>query len=281
MSEAAAAANTGATFQACVTNILTGEEVGTFEMPVQATVAELKDMIASAGGPQAVQQRILHGEQTLLEDSLALKDLRQEGGSEQDIMSFGVGRLHRRNLALSSSGARLVGSEWAEGQNRAGKPLLRFDDAFPDLEGDPSGSRLGEVVSGSDLAAHLRRRDEKWKGDCDVSTFLNNRGAVTIHVPGEDNHFEKVGFTYSPWDRNYGHLCEVLLSQSADGPWNPVGCIEVPAGDERGDPSRNSAKTLYLEIPPAFARRPFSHVSLAWGSDGDGRRLFFVYAFGY
>lgn len=269
------------TFEAYVTNLVTGAEVGTFKLPVHAAVGDLKQYIADAGGPLIMQQRLMYGTSTLSDERVELKSLQASADSKDDGMAFSVVSVRRRNLALASSGAQMVG-HWGEEQNQASKPLLRFDDAFPDVLGDPSGTELGAVVSGTDLGAHLKQRDGRWAGDCDMSTFLPREGEVTIFVPGEDHHFEKIGFTYSPWDRNYGRTCSVQLSNAVDGPWHEVGDISVPSsGRDRGDPSRNSAMTLYCQVPPAHQAASYNYVKLSFGSSGHGRRLYFVYAFGY
>ncbi|CAK0911621.1 unnamed protein product [Prorocentrum cordatum] len=135
--------------------------------------------------------------------------------------------------------------------------------------------------SAAEFQEHLKSVDAAWEGDCRQSTFLPNPAEVVIRLPGEGSFVEKVGFTYSPWDRNYGRVCQVCLSADGEA-WTNAGEVQIPYGSERGDPSRESTATLFVDVPAAMREEPCRFVRLDFdGRRGSGRRLFFVYVFGF
>ncbi|CAK0911620.1 unnamed protein product [Prorocentrum cordatum] len=204
----------------------------------------------------------------------------------------------RRNLALASQGAQLVG-ELGRCDVQASKPLLRYDVAFPEWPEDLASDQVAGVPgqcegvrdlpqalpvsfgSAAEFQEHLKSVDAAWEGDCRQSTFLPNPAEVVIRLPGEGSFVEKVGFTYSPWDRNYGRVCQVCLSADGEA-WTNAGEVQIPYGSERGDPSRESTATLFVDVPAAMREEPCRFVRLDFdGRRGSGRRLFFVYVFGF
>ncbi|CAK0911622.1 unnamed protein product [Prorocentrum cordatum] len=174
----------------------------------------------------------------------------------------------RRNLALASQGAQLVG-ELGRCDVQASKPLLRYDVAFPEWPEDLASDQVAGVPgqcegvrdlpqalpvsfgSAAEFQEHLKSVDAAWEGDCRQSTFLPNPAEVVIRLPGEGSFVEKVGFTYSPWDRNYGRVCQVCLSADGEA-WTNAGEVQIPYGSERGDPSRESTATLFVDVPAAM-----------------------------
>ena len=59
-----------------------------------------------------------------------------------------------------------------------------------------------------------------------------------------------------------------------------AGSVEIPRGTERGRGAEWQVKTLFVDMPPALAMSRYCFVRWAWAG-GAGRRIFFVYAFGY
>lgn len=271
-----------------------GRDLGEFTFPPGATVLDLKAAIARAGGPAVAKQRLISPGAELLDDPRAAL---ASVGDGEPAMQMTLVESRRRNLALASQGAQLAGElgrAWD-----ASRPLLRYDAAFPEWPEDLASDQVAGVPgqchgvrelpqalpvsfgSAAEFQEHLKSVDAAWQGDCQQSTFLPNPAEVVIRLPGDGSFVEKVGFTYSPWDRNYGRACEAFLSADGES-WARAGEVQIPWGSERGDPSRQSTATLFVDVPAAMQEEPCKFVKLDFsGSRGSGRRLFFVYAFGF
>ncbi|CAK0911619.1 unnamed protein product [Prorocentrum cordatum] len=112
----------------------------------------------------------------------------------------------RRNLALASQGAQLVG-ELGRCDVQASKPLLRYDVAFPEWPEDLASDQVAGVPgqcegvrdlpqalpvsfgSAAEFQEHLKSVDAAWEGDCRQSTFLPNPAEVVIRLPVVRTHF--------------------------------------------------------------------------------------------
>jgi len=285
--EAAADDAAAAPQMAITVSTLGGRHIGEFALASGATVLDLKSAIARAGGPDVAKQRLLCGTELL--------------DSPRSPVAAGhllLVESRRRNLALASQGARLGGELGRAGG--ASKPLLRYDHAFPEW---PDGFAIDEAAgvpgmcgctpaaasaapfcfgSAAEFQEHLAAVDAAWKGDLAQSTFLPDPAEVVIQLPGSGGFVEQVGFTYSPWDSNYGRRCQVYLSTDGET-WLDAGGVEVPGtGSERGNPRRSQTATLFVDVPGALRAELCSLVRLDFGGPrGTGRRLFFAYAFGF
>eukprot|EP00927_Polykrikos_kofoidii_P008922 TRINITY_DN13719_c0_g1_i1.p1 TRINITY_DN13719_c0_g1~~TRINITY_DN13719_c0_g1_i1.p1 ORF type:complete len:311 (-),score=39.94 TRINITY_DN13719_c0_g1_i1:14-868(-) len=261
-----------------------GVEVGSFPLGDDATVLDLKLAIADTGGPPVNVQHLLIGARDLDDDAELLGPAVAVAAGDASVAtaSFTVVEMQRQNLALASLGAVLAQGEWGEGQMKAQKPLLRHDDAFPvemfgaDFEGLPedrvasSRALLGEHLAVMDSA--------RWKSDCGISTFLPREAELVVRLRDRGGRIARVGFTYSPWDRNYGRICVVEASEDGKD-YVELGRLSSPYVTEQGG-STHSPKTIFLEVPQNLARTRFNFVRWSWPA-GEGRRVFFVYVYGY
>eukprot|EP00931_Biecheleriopsis_adriatica_P114658 TRINITY_DN90578_c0_g1_i1.p1 TRINITY_DN90578_c0_g1~~TRINITY_DN90578_c0_g1_i1.p1 ORF type:complete len:319 (+),score=58.66 TRINITY_DN90578_c0_g1_i1:42-959(+) len=252
-------------------------DIGTFYMSSSATVHELKIAVCNKTGviPRC-QRLVLDGRILEAWETLAA------GSSESSEVSVLLVQVDKeQNFALASKGATVVGSY---GQS---KPLLCHDEAFPASEfgdlfehteettaGVPSNMQLGSL-----FGRQLQRARGAWNGDCQQSTFLQNDGVLIIRLPENGVYLSKLGFTYSPWDRNYGRECRFCISEDGHN-YAPVGSVRCQYVTERGDPGRYSVQTLFLELGDEFSAKRSRFVKWSFGREGSGRRLYFVYALG-
>ena len=275
-----------------------GRDLGEFTFPPGATVLDLKSAIARGGGPAVVKQALISGAEILDSPKATLVTV----GEGEPAMHMTLVESRQRNLALASQGARLVGElgrTWD-----ASKPLLRYDVAFPDWPGGLASDQIAGVPgqgmrwtrgciippalpfhfeSLSEFQSYLASVNAAWKDDRAQSTFLLDPPELVIELPGDASFVEQVGFTYTPRDRNFGSLCRAYLS--ADGEvWTSAGEVQVPPGRRlAGGPG---AATLLVDVPGALREEPCKFVKLSFADLGDplggvGRRLFFVYVFGF
>ncbi|CAK0911624.1 unnamed protein product [Prorocentrum cordatum] len=278
-----------------------GVSLGPSAFPLGATVLDLKSAIARAGGPAVAKQRLISGAE-ILDDPRAPLATVVEG---EVAVHMTLVESRRRNLALASQGAQLVG-ELGRMRDAARKPLLRYDVAFPGWpEGPPSDQIAGvpgqgmrwtrgcvmppvlplSFDSASKFQQHLASIDAAWKGDREQSTFLPDPAEVVIQLAGDVSFVEQVGFTYSPYDRNYGRFCRAYLSSDGEV-WTTAGEVQIPPVRELPGGEQATA-TLFVDVPRGLQEEPCKFVKLgfadlradAWG--GVGRRLFFVYVFGF
>mmetsp|Transcript_43322 Transcript_43322/g.125227 ORF Transcript_43322/g.125227 Transcript_43322/m.125227 type:complete len:489 (-) Transcript_43322:46-1512(-) len=260
-----------------IVRTLAGDEY-MIDLPATALLADVRDKLAQLTGWQPLALRFSIGATVLRDFS---EKVTAHSGAD-GVATFSVVRAARKNQASTALGATLegqyAGQEW--------KPLLRHSDAFPsELGGDvflgvPEAKSLGVA-----LAEHLHTIDERWNGDVACSTFVSREGilddvVITVRLPGEGACLERVGFTYTPWDRNYGKRCSVLVSPDAKD-WTEVGVIKTAWHRDRGDPSVEPVRTKLLDVPKDVAQRFQRFVRFQWDFSGDGRRLMFLYAVGY
>jgi len=247
------------------------------DLPRSAFLADVRDVLAERLGWPAASVRILHGSERIRDFATPLSAL----CGDAEGLALSTLRVPLQNLASSALGARVEGLGGCEE-----KPLLQHGTAFPAEEhgdgflGVPEGQRLGSV-----LGEYLAGLGKGWDSDCSISTFLpdgwgEEAGCVVVRLPGEGACVAKAGFTYSPWDRNYGQECVVSLSNDGEV-WDPAGSVATPYHGDRGDPSAEEVRTEFVEMPEEMARCFYRLVKFDWGRGGGGRRLYFLYAIGY
>lgn len=242
------------------------------EMAADDRAKDLHQALANAGGPPAMQQRLLCGHRLL-----GGQDRLGALGTSPQRVSLVLLKL--RNLALASSGSEVVGVLAGEEQ----KPLLRHDDAFPaETWGEDSHDVPEEKCVGSTFIRHLAAADAEWQNDWAQSTFLTTWGDITVKLGGDGGLLTKIGFTFSTWDHNFGRACDVQVSEDGDD-FEQVAQIFVKSASTRtrGDASQSSVETLFVEVPDEVATRRQRFVRLSFGSMGNGRRLYFLYVLGY
>merc|ERR1711974_49054 len=97
---------------------------------------------------------------------------------------------------------------------------------------------------------------------------------------GQGARLTQVGFTYSPWDRNYGRSCIICAAENAGSKMVHLTTIDnIPYEAERGDPQRHNVRTLMGEVPVEHQSTHYQVISWQFPR-GEGRRLFFLYALG-
>lgn len=259
-----------------VNALLSGQTVGVFSLPRGTLVSALKDLIAARDGmPISHAQKLLVGSQSLT-DRMQLHELSAATSLELTLI-----RVEQRNLALASQGATAA----AGGDDYGEKPLIRHDEAFPYEEWgiqqmfcneDPDEAVPTQVRERGPLGRHLAAsKPGSWDGDAKISTFLPNDGAVTVNLANTGGLVTRVGFSYSPWDRNNGTICEVWLSKPGSD-FHPAGRVDIPR--HLGGPE--VVRTLFMELP-SFSAEPTQAVRFRFLPGGRGRRLFFLYVIGY
>jgi len=253
-----------------------GDKSWTLSMPPGSCVADLVQAVSTAGGPPALSQRLLFGSQ-MLGRSHELQDLAGDAADDTSPLQIALVQVKELNVALASAGAQLLGG-LGDQQGNMEKPLMQHDIAFPiekwgeGLEGVPSGQQNGEVLE-------RVLREAGWDGDCQQSTFLHDDGQVQVKLAGDGAHLTRIGFTYSPWDRNRGRECVIEVSSDGES-YMQVGTMHCPYVTERGDPSQHDVINESVEVPPELGADRQRFVRWSWAG-GAGRRVYFVHARGY
>jgi len=262
---------------------LSGETLYRGSTAANALLLDVMVAIADTGGPPPVCQQLIYELQALDSADQELAALCEGQQPQQQpegdaILRLTLCRVERKNVALRSTGAVAAGFP-------AMSPLLRHDDAFPKMSAEEwlqSWEPMpGFITSGAELDHHLAAQNARdWFGDSQQSSFLAGDSVLTISFPEGGARLERVGFTYSPWDRCYGTVCDVLLSADGESDFKRAGSLETHRVTDRGDPMQHNVKTAWLDVPPAMGYRRSKALRLDFGVQGHGRRLYFVYAIG-
>mmetsp|Transcript_29588 Transcript_29588/g.67035 ORF Transcript_29588/g.67035 Transcript_29588/m.67035 type:complete len:283 (-) Transcript_29588:60-908(-) len=267
-----------------------GNEVASFKaLPATTTVRELKQLVHDEGGPAPRRQRLLtQSGEDLSNGSAALPEARglDASTSGELVLTMVNANPPDMNIALKSLGARVEGPN-AECGDR--KPLLQHDVVFPAEEfgddlltldaaqshdvfaGIPEGKRTGH-----ELFNQMKSQNPAWNGDCAVSTFLSS-DCVKVLLPGDGAKIQAVGFTYSPWDRNYARQC--ACHAGTDDEVVTLGSVHIPYHTEQGNGAIETVNTLFVVVPPEHRNTVFKWIDLNFVR-GEGRRLYFVHVLG-
>eukprot|EP00929_Paragymnodinium_shiwhaense_P029794 TRINITY_DN17005_c0_g1_i1.p1 TRINITY_DN17005_c0_g1~~TRINITY_DN17005_c0_g1_i1.p1 ORF type:complete len:327 (-),score=40.91 TRINITY_DN17005_c0_g1_i1:12-992(-) len=185
------------------------------------------------------------------------------------------------NLALISMGASFDGHA-----SLNSKPLLNHDVAFPELrqvpwweEDDVERAVPASKRQGTAFGRELGQRSQNWNSDCAQSVFLGHDMTVFTIRLGGGAKLAKVGFTYSPWDRNYGRVCNVHAVRRSDASVVLLRRINIPnSHTDRGNPRHHKVQTLMCNTN--HHSDIFDAVRFDFLGPSVGRRLYFVYCIG-
>eukprot|EP00929_Paragymnodinium_shiwhaense_P053409 TRINITY_DN26723_c0_g1_i1.p1 TRINITY_DN26723_c0_g1~~TRINITY_DN26723_c0_g1_i1.p1 ORF type:complete len:303 (-),score=47.66 TRINITY_DN26723_c0_g1_i1:15-923(-) len=271
-----------------------GTTLCSVELDSTASVASVKASIETHGGPPAKKQQVVIDGKPVFDSTQTLADLLPQlrandaatTNAALPITVLVVALPADENLALVSKGARLDADE--EEDRRLLKPLLQHDVAFPQLCGkewwddeDPQAAVIDTTRRGDALGRHLASvGGAGWGGDVQQSFFMSNEEEVTLHFPGGVK-LRKVGFTYSPWDRNYGRSCELFVVRAHGNEEVYAGTMDIDAAGIRdhGDPSRHDVRTIMFDFNELMQDEVCRAVRFKI-DEGCGRRLFFLFAIG-
>eukprot|EP00929_Paragymnodinium_shiwhaense_P114298 TRINITY_DN82642_c0_g1_i1.p1 TRINITY_DN82642_c0_g1~~TRINITY_DN82642_c0_g1_i1.p1 ORF type:complete len:335 (+),score=34.31 TRINITY_DN82642_c0_g1_i1:75-1007(+) len=267
------------------------------ELDSLATVVDVKAAIETQTGMAARQQHLLiHGQPATDNKQTVAELMAQAGVSAANLAVTVVALPAEENWALISTGADLRGDEeWTarERAERLQKPLLRHDLAFPELcemawwnapaehAAVPSSCRKGTAFS-----RHLQDVEGAgWSGD-EKQSFIfagdgwDSRTNELVVSFGGGIKLSKAGFTYSPWDRNYGSACEIVVVRARDAAELEAGCIDIPTSwIDRGDPSQHDVETLMCDLNKEVRDEICKELRFRFPLSS-GRRLYFLFAIG-
>eukprot|EP00929_Paragymnodinium_shiwhaense_P058042 TRINITY_DN29077_c0_g1_i1.p1 TRINITY_DN29077_c0_g1~~TRINITY_DN29077_c0_g1_i1.p1 ORF type:complete len:358 (+),score=66.44 TRINITY_DN29077_c0_g1_i1:158-1231(+) len=276
-----------------------GNLVCSSELDSTATLADVKNVVLAQGGPPVGCQRFIIGGELHDDSDQTLGDIVVASTGERSTDDVCDSKAARRllitvvmvppdkeNVALISKGARMI-AEAKPGWDL--KPLLNHDVAFPQLQYvawwddcDLQAAVPSEKRNALSFCRHLEcASGGVWRSDTQQAYIVETPGQeLRIHL-GKAAKLSKVGFTYSLWDKNYGHGCSVLAQRQKDGAIVRVGHVHIPwmMSMQTRSPQDSFVRTALCDIPPAFQEDFYTELRFVF-HEGQGRRLYFVFAIG-